>query len=454
MNFREGVRGVATRTKGLFIAVSVLCLGLLAGVPARAVSEPEAAKAPAKTLSLYANQSVLLDSAFDIRRVSIARPETADVMVVSPRQIVVIGKSAGTTTLIYWSREEAPTTVEVVVGINLDLVREDLAKIAPGEAFEVTAAGEKLVLTGTVTDNMVQTRLVEGAQAHAKGVVNLLKVKKLEQVLLQIRVSEVDRTLSKELGFNYLFEGNTLRGTLSSPNNFTPFFGNLRDSDPANIGPNTSFSDAMNIFVAKPGAFPDFAAFLRILHDKGGLKVLSEPNLVVANGAEGKFLAGGEFPIVISTGTGGNASFAVSYKEFGVRLVFQPKISSNGEIYLHVSQEVSELDFANAVILSGFRIPALKTRKAEAGLQLADGQTFVLAGLIDNKISKQISKFPLLGDIPILGALFRNTRYQNNETELMVMVTPKIVRPLNRDEIPALPSERMNPEETSPKMIW
>jgi pilus assembly protein CpaC len=342
----------------------------------------------------------------------------------------------------------------VVVGINLDLVREDLAKIAPGEAFEVTAAGEKLVLTGTVTDNVVQTRLVEGAQAHAKGVVNLLKVKKLEQVLLQIRVSEVDRTLSKELGFNYLFEGNTLRGTLSSPNNFTPFFGNLRDSDPANIGPNTSFSDAMNIFVAKPGAFPDFAAFLRILHDKGGLKVLSEPNLVVANGAEGKFLAGGEFPIVISTGTGGNASFAVSYKEFGVRLVFQPKISSNGEIYLHVSQEVSELDFANAVILSGFRIPALKTRKAEAGLQLADGQTFVLAGLIDNKISKQISKFPLLGDIPILGALFRNTRYQNNETELMVMVTPKIVRPLNRDEIPALPSERMNPEETSPKMIW
>ena len=210
----------------------------------------------------------------------------------------------------------------------------------------------------------------------------------------------------------------------------------------------------MNVFVAKPGAFPDFAAFLRILDDKGGLKILAEPNLVVANGAEGKFLAGGEFPVVISTGSTGTSSFSVVYKEYGVRLVFQPKISQNGEIYLYVSQEVSELDFANAVILSGFKIPALKTRRAEAGLQLADGQTFVLAGLIDNKISKQISKFPLLGDIPILGALFRNTRYQNNETELMVMVTPKIVRPLNRDEIPALPSERMDPEETSPKMIW
>jgi pilus assembly protein CpaC len=455
MNFREGVRGVATRTKGFFIAVSVLCLGLLVGAPAwAALPEPEAAKAPAKTLSLYANQSVLLDSAFDIRRISIARPETADVMVVSPRQIVVIGKSAGTTTLIYWSREEVPTTVEVVVGINLDLVREDLAKIAPGETFEVTAAGEKLVLTGTVGDNVVQTRLVEGAQAYAKGVVNLLKVKKLEQILLQIRVSEVDRSLTKELGFNFLFEGNTYRGSVSSPNNFNPMFGDFRNPDIRELGPNTSFSDMMNVFIAKPGFFPDFAAFLRLLSDKGGIKVLAEPNLVVANGAEGKFLAGGEFPVVIATGSTGTSSFSVVYKEFGVRLVFQPKISSNGEIYLHVSQEVSELDFANAVILSGFRIPALKTRKAEAGLQLADGQTFVLAGLIDNKISKQVSKFPLLGDIPILGALFRNTRYQNNETELMVMVTPKIVRPLNRDEIPSLPSERMKPEETSPKMIW
>ncbi len=210
----------------------------------------------------------------------------------------------------------------------------------------------------------------------------------------------------------------------------------------------------MNVFIAKPGMFPDFAAFLRVLDDKGGLKVLAEPNLVVANGAEGKFLAGGEFPVVISTGSTGTSSFSVTYKEFGVQLVFRPRISPNGEIYLNVSQEVSELDYANAVILSGFRIPALKTRKAESGLQLADGQTFVLAGLIDNKVLKQVSKIPLLGDIPILGALFRSTRYQNNETELMVMVTPKLVRPLNKDEIPALPSETMKPEELSPDMIW
>ncbi len=447
MNFREGVRGVVTRKKVLFIAVSMLCLGLL-GVPAHALPEPDVAKAPATSLSLYANQSVVLDTPFDIKRVSIARPETADVMVVSPRQIVVIGKSAGTTTLVYWSREEVPNKVEVVVGINLEIAKEDLQKIAPGETFEVTAAGDKLILTGTVSDNVVQTRLVEGAQAYAKGIVNLLKVKKLEQVLLQIRVSEIDRTLAKELGFNFLFLGNSHLGGISPPNNFNPLGGDPRVPSLGN-----GLTDQLTAFITKPG-LKDFAVFMRALDDKGGVKLLAEPNLVVANGAEGKFLVGGEFPVIISTGSTGTSSFSVVYKEYGVRLGFQPKISPNGEIYLHVAQEVSELDFVNAVVLSGFRIPALKTRKAESGLQLADGQTFVLAGLLDNKVSKQVSKIPLLGDIPILGALFRSTRYTNNETELMVMITPKLVRSLDKEEIPTLPTERMKPEETSPDMIW
>jgi len=439
------------RRSWLINAVSLLCLGLLCGVSAHAQAEPGAAPPPAKQLHVLANQSVLLDSPFDIKRVSIARPETADVMVVSPRQLMVIGKIFGTTTLVYWSREEVANTLEVVVGINLDLVREDLGKIAPDQTFEVTAAGDTLILTGTVPDNVVQTRLVEGARAHVKNVVNLLKVQKLEQVLLQVRVSEIDRTIAKELGFNFLFLGNTLVGGITPPGNFNPLGGALGGGNV--LGPSLSISEQLNAFLTKPGG-QDFAVFMRALDDKGGLKILAEPNLVVANGAEGKFLVGGEFPIVINTATGGTAAYSVTYKDYGVRLGFLPKISPNGEIYLHVSQEVSELDYANAVVLQGFRIPALKIRKAESGLQLADGQTFVLAGLLDNKVSRQVSKIPLLGDIPILGALFRSTRYQNNETELMVMVTPKIVRPLSKDEIPTLPSETMKPEELSPDMIW
>jgi pilus assembly protein CpaC len=426
----------------------MLCLGLLGGVSAHGQPASGAAPPLAKPLHVLANQSVLLDSPFDIKRVSIARPETADVMVVSPRQMMVIGKTFGTTTLVYWSREEVANTVDVIVGINLDLVRDDLRKIAPDQTFEVSAAGDVLIITGTVGDNVVQTRLVEGARAHVKNVVNLLRVQKLEQVLLQVRVSEVDRSMAKELGFNFLFEGKTFRGNLSPSGNFNPFSGD------ASTVPGVAFSDKLNAFVAKPGAFPDFAVFLRALDEKGGIKTLAEPNLVVANGSVGHFLVGGEFPVIISTSSGGGTSPTVVYKEFGIKLNFEPKISPNGEIFLRVSQEVSELDFANAVILSGFRIPALKSRKAESGLQLADGQTFVLAGLLDNKVSKTVTKIPLLGDIPILGALFRSTRYQNTETELMVMVTPKIVRPLNKDEIPALPSETMKPEELSPDMIW
>jgi len=439
------------RRSWLVTAACALCLGLLGGGSAHALPEQDAAKPPAKSLSVYANQSVMVDTPFDIKRVSIARPETADVLVVSSRQILVIGKTFGTTTLVYWSQEEIPTTVEVIVGINLDLVREDLRKIAPDQTFEVTAAGDTLILTGTVGDNVVQTRLAEGARAYVKNVVNLLRVQKVEQVLLQVRVSEIDRSIAKELGFNFLFLGSTLVGGIFPPGGFNALGGAIGGGDL--LGPTVAVSEQLNAFVTKPGG-KDFAVFMRALDDKGGLKILAEPNLVVANGAEGKFLVGGEFPVVIATGTGSSASFSVTYKEYGVRLGFQPKISPNGEIYLHVAQEVSELDFVNAVVLSGFRIPGLKTRKAESGLQLADGQTFVLAGLIDNKVSKQVIKFPLLGDIPILGALFRSTRYTNNETELMVMVTPKIIRPLNKDEIPALPTERMKPEELSPDLIW
>ena len=215
------------RRSWLINAVCLLCLGLLGGVSAHAQPESGAAPPPAKPLHVLANQSVLLDSPFDIKRVSIARPETADVMVVSPRQMMIIGKTFGTTTLVYWSREEVANTVEVIVGINLDLVREDLRKIAPGETFEVTAAGDTLILTGTVGDNVVQTRLVEGARAHVKNVVNLLRVQKLEQVLLQVRVSEIDRTIAKELGFNFLFRGKpsseaSPRRTTSIPSAETP----------------------------------------------------------------------------------------------------------------------------------------------------------------------------------------------------------------------------------------
>jgi pilus assembly protein CpaC len=295
-----------------------------------------------------------------------------------------------------------------------------------------------------VKTESLQARLFEGAKAYAKTIVNLLKLEKLEQVLLQIRVAEVDRTLAKELGFNLLFRP-TIDGGM-----YRVFTG----TGGSGLADVTSPADSLsNIFFSTPGAIPKFMATIRALEDKGAFKMLAEPNLIVANGDKGKFHVGGEFPVVVAGGIGAAAAASVTYKPYGVQLNFEPKITPTGEIYIKLFQEVSEIDFANGVVISGFTIPAVKQRKSETGLQLADGQTFVLAGILSNKTTKKITKIPLLGDIPILGALFRTVSYLNDETELLVMVTPKIVRPLNKDEIPLLPTERMDPKEISSDMI-
>jgi pilus assembly protein CpaC len=442
------------RHKGFAVILLLACLGLSFPAAARAAFKHGVPGASATKLDLRANQSFLLDTDLDIRRVSIGKSEIADVTVVTPKQLMVTGKAPGETTLIYWTAAGVPTSVDVNVWVE-NGVRKGLQKIVPGEKFEMSGTPETMILTGSVSSETAQRRLVESAKAYTKNVVDLLSVERVEQVMLQVRVAEIDRNVVKELGFNFLIDGNqTARGGLSPGNSFNPLFGELNTAKIGGVdgkGPNVTFSDAVNLFVAKPGLFPKFAAFIRALDDKGALKVLAEPNLVVSNGAEGKFLAGGEFPVVYNTGSNGSTS--VVYKEFGVRLHFQPKIAPNGEIHLKIAQEVSELDFANAVVLSGFRIPALRSRKAESSLQLADGQTFALAGLIDNKISKQVSKVPLLGDIPVLGALFRSTRYQNSETELVILVTPRIVRPLEKGATAALPTDRVKPEEFEPAML-
>ena len=436
---------------GLSLILFTFLLGLV--FPVRAIGAEDGglpATSPG-VIRVFANQSTLLDTDVNIKRLSVAKPEIADVLVISPRQFLIVGKTQGTTSLVYWNEYEVPTTVDVIVGINVERVREDLQKIVPNETFDLTPSGSALILTGTVSSNLVQSTLVESSKMYAQTVVDLLKVVKLEQVLLQIRVAEVDRTLAKELGFKMLFQpvinGGQYRFFVSPPGGFDAITGT------AGGALDISLSDLSNLFLVTPGEFPKFAAVLRAMQDKGAIKILSEPNLVVANGDEGKFLVGGEFPVVIASASGSGAAASITYKEYGINLNFKPRIVRNGDIYMKITQEVSELDFANGVAISGFQLPGLKTRKAESGLQLADGQTFVLAGLIDNKVTRKVSKLPILGDIPVLGVLFRNTRYTESETELMVMVTPKIVRPLNKEEIPALPTETMRPEETSPS-LW
>jgi pilus assembly protein CpaC len=293
-------------------------------LPVRAIGAQEGGQpsTPAQSILVYANESVLLDTEFNIRRVSVAKPETADVLVISPRQLLIVGKAQGTTSLIYWSEAEVPRTAEIIVGINLDRVRNDLKKVAPDESFELTASGNALILSGTVSSSQEPSTPASPVTTYATPVVDLLKVVKLEQVLLQIRVAEVDRSLAKELGLNMLFQpvidGGQYRGFLVPPGGFNSFTGNIAGG--ASV--DGSISDLTQLFAVTPGAIPKFAAMLRVLHDKGAIKTLSEPNLIVANGDEGKFLVGGEFPVVVASAAGSGAAASVNYKEFGIRLSF------------------------------------------------------------------------------------------------------------------------------------
>lgn len=439
-----------TRGTRLFAAVWLVVAGLASSFPGVRSAGAEAVPPEGSVIRLNLDGSVILDTEYDVKRISIAKPETADVLVISPRQILLIGKGLGKTNLVFWSEAEVPTAREVVVGVDLEKIRGDLEKIAPGEEVELTPSGDSLILSGTASNPLAHKRVLDTAKANVRNVVDLVKVSKVEQVLLQIRVAEVDRSVAKELGFNLLFRHNSFKGILNPPGSFDTAGAVVRNGAVDLLAETSSLT---NLFVAIPGTDARFAALVHILEDKGALKTLAEPNLVVASGDEGRFLVGGEFPVVIASAAGSGAAASVDYKEFGIRLHFKPTVVPNGDIYLKIMQEVSELDFANGVAVSGFQLPALKSRKTESGLQLGDGQTFVLAGLIDNKTNKKVSKIPLLGDIPILGALFRSTRYTNSETELMVMVTPKIVRPLEKEEIPALPTEQMAPEEVDPSLL-
>ncbi len=300
------------------------------------------------------------------------------------------------------------------------------------------------MVTGAASTKEVADRVLAIAQTQSKSVVNLLAVLQISsggQVLLQVRFAEVDRIAIQQLGINFLSTGaaNT-PGAVSTGQFSPPSVGTLRGSIPGAIaGTTTTFTlgDLLNIFLFRPDL--NLGVTIRALQSNNVLQILAEPNLLALNGREASFLAGGEFPFpVVQSGAGQNA-VTITFKEFGVRLKFTPSILSDGTIRLKVAPEVSALDFTNALTVSGFLIPALSTRRAETEIELRDGQSFAIAGLIDNRLTDNASKIPGLGDIPIIGKLFRSKSVNKSRTELLVMVTPKLVKPLAPGQVPTMP---------------
>src|SRR3954447_24808826 len=402
-------------------------------------------------IALVEGRGELLRFNNDITRVVISEPKVADAVVVSPREVMVNAKGPGRTTLVVWEAGAEPARYEVAVTKDMsdwDAFRKHMQESADGSPITVTGTGDTVVLTGTVKSAEEAKRLAGLAQARAKTVVNLLQAPpppEPRQVLLQVKFAAIDRVALTQIGFNLFSTNDKLIGATSTGQFPAARFSPLQVQGGAVTGNTVNFSDLLNLFAFRPDL--NIGATIKALQERNLLQVLAEPNLMTVEGKDASFIAGGSFPFptVTTTPTGGATApvITVQFKPFGVKLDFTPTVTPQGSIDLKVAPEVSSLDYANAVTLQGFVIPALTQRRAETEVVLKDGESFAIAGLIDNRVIETLSKVPGLGDLPILGKIFRSRSTQKSADELLVVVTPHFVKPLSPEDkvtLPAMPA--------------
>jgi pilus assembly protein CpaC len=387
---------------------------------------------------------------FDITRVAVTDPAISDATVVQPREVLIDGKMPGTVSLIIWGAAER-RQYDLVVEPGVSTLEQRLQALFPGEDIRVTAAGDAVILSGRVSSNDVSLRAAEIATATASKskVVNMLQLPGgagSQQVLLKVRFAEVSRRALTEVGISLFTSPTGINNTIGrvTTGQFTaPNFTNLEatkasssfGADVQSATGEFTFGDFLNIFLFNQKY--DLGALIKALRGRGLFQSLAEPNLIAYNGQEASFLAGGEIPIPTVQGNAG--SVGITYKEYGIRLNFTPTVAGD-TIRLHVRPEVSTLDFPNGILISGFRIPALSTRRGETEVELRDGQTFAMAGLLNNLSQDDIQEIPGLARLPIIGHLFKTKSERAEQTELLVLITPQLVRPLNPDEVPPLPT--------------
>jgi pilus assembly protein CpaC len=398
----------------VFLAVTAMTAPALADV------EILNSEAPG-VIRIVAAKSTILNTDTPVSRVSLAEPEAASIVVLSPRQIYITGRKLGTTTLTLWSGGKVSGVYDLVITPDVTRLKRMIHEILPREkAVQVLSSGESITLSGSVSNTGDLTSVLSLAEAEAPGkVVNLLRVDGVQQVMLEVRVAEMSRTALKRMGIN-------LAATFS---NFTvySFLNNLTSlaSDGSNL---VEMTDKITGVVQYNAGGVNIVGMIDALKAHGLARLLAEPNLTCVSGESADFLVGGEVPI---PKPGALGTVSIEYKPFGVGLEFTPTVLSSGVINLHVSPEVSELDYTNALRYQGYEIPAISTRKASTVVDLADGQSFAIAGLISESLKENNNRFPVLGDLPVLGTLFRSTDYQKNKTELVILVTAHLVKPLD-----------------------
>ncbi len=408
---------------------------------------PAATTAATERVTLTAGRSTVLSTEYNITRIAVTNPNVADATVVEPREVLIDGKAPGTISLIVWGDTQR-TQYDIVVDAGVTNLQQQFLQLFPGEDIRVSANEEAIILSGNVSSNQIMLRAEEIAEAtSAKSkVINLMQLpggQESQQVMLQVRFAEVNSRILRELGVSLFTSGSGFHSTwgrITTQQFPAPAFNSMEatkvNGDVVNQSGELTFSDFLNIFFLN--AKYNIGAVLRALQNTGEFQSLAEPNLIAYNGQEASFLAGGEIPVPVVQG-GSNGAVTIQYKEFGIRLTFTPRIAGD-VIRLKVAPEVSSLDFANGVTLGGFRVPALTTRRAATDVELRDGQSFAVAGLLNNISQEDSAAIPFLSKIPIIGYLFKSRAERAERTELMVLVTPRLVRALNPDEVPPLPT--------------
>ena len=414
-------------------------------------------KTPVERLTLAVGESVIIDTKTPVRGVSIGGPDKpdeaviVDAVVLPPRQAYISGRNAGGTyvTLLGNSNNViAIYTVEVAPDVTS--LKRKLHEVFPNEkGINVTGTHDGITLTGTVSGTSNMAQMVSLAQSYAplgrdgkRKVMNLLEVAGVQQVMLEVRVSEMSRSLSRRLGINFAFlSASGEQFGLSLLNNLVRLPSQGWPGNPLTV------TDNISGILRFLGDGASWTVFIDALKENGLLKVLAEPTLMTLSGREAKFLAGGEFPIPVPQSGAGITTITIEYKPYGVALTFLPMVLSNGKISMQVAPEVSELDFSQAVSLQGYVIPSITTRRVATTIELADGQSFAIAGLLAEQTREVVRKFPVLGDIPVLGSLFRSSAFQKRDSELIVIVTPRLVKPVDVAKQPIPTDQFVEPDD-------
>jgi pilus assembly protein CpaC len=388
----------------------------------------QAAKRPGVdgNLIVTVGMSMIIDSPVAVAKISIANGELAEAVAVNPQEILINGKAPGETSLIVWQQGGTRLVYDLMVRIStqkLDNARQQIARDFPDEDISLTFDNDTAFVRGSVKDTFEAARIMAIAGTLGKAV-NLLRVNvpvQEAQILLKVKFADVDRSASQTIGLNLA----TL--ALNQPN-----AGIL--SPGSSVGGTGSFSlsDALNVLLFTKSF--NLSATINALQTKNQLQMLAEPNVMATNGKVASFLSGGQFPVPSVQSGGNSGAISVTYEPYGIQLKFLPQITARGTIMLAVTPEVSSLDFANAVTIAGTTVPALTVRRIDTVVELEPGQSFVIAGLLDNETTRTLSKIPGLGDIPLLGKLFQSRSITKNNTELLVIVTPELVRPVPADQ--------------------